>query len=382
MQGIVNMNQDRRKNVLHIIDSLFFYGGTPRKLLYLARNINKDKYRILVTAFQSDTIMENQFREAGAEIILLKNRKKWDILTIWDVLLIISKYKVKLVNTHFARANLYGRIAALVSRVPVIANEHGIPRSEKLVVKIMDNLLSLFTNKFICNSHTVLREVKKDIVIRKSNFEVVQNGIDASVFFETNSTNRNGLRRQLGINPDDIVIANVSGFVPNRDHKTLIRAFADIHKKFPNTRLLLIGDGRLRSELVHLAEKLGSTNSINFMGYRTDVPSILGLVDIYVDPTIIAAGFGFNVMEAMISGLPVIAASAGVPPDEIIIRDVDGILVTPHNPASLKKAIEELIRDRRKRERLGETSRKKVLEKYNAQIFARNICKIYDEVLN
>lgn len=371
----------QRINVLHIIESLFPYGGTPRKLLTIARNVDRDKYRIVVAVFQREVELEEKFREAGAEILLLRARKKWDVLTIMDILSAIRTYRINLVNTHFSRANVYGRIAAIISRVPVIANEHGIPRSHKLTVKIMDNVLSLFTEKFICNSHAVLREVKRDIFVRRANFAVVQNGIDANVFFEANSTNPNGLRRQLGINPDDIVIANVSGLIPIRDHKTLIHAFADIHKKFHATKLLLVGDGPLRGELTALSKKLGVDRSITFTGYRNDVPSLLRLAHIYVDPTLLAGGFQFNVMEAMLSGLPVVAVSAGVPPDAIIRHNVDGMLVPPRNPASMAKAIEDLITNEDERGRLGKAGRSKVLREYNAEIFAGNICRVYDEVI-
>lgn len=369
-------------NVLHIIESIAFYGGTPRKLLYLARNIDKSKYRIFVAAFQVEATIERQFKETGIQVILLKNRKTWNIFTILDILSIIKTYKVDLVNTYFSRANVYGRIAAIISRVPVIVNEEGIPRSEKLIVKIMDNLLSLFTNKFICNSHAVLTEVKKDIFIRKANFAVVQNGIDVPLFLENTSNNIQGLRKRLGIAPDDIVIANVSGFIPIRAHKTLIKAFANIHKEFRNTKLLLIGDGPLRHGLTNLSKGLGIESSIHFTGYRNDVPSILRLAHIYVDPTLLAGGFQFNVMEAMLSRLPVIAVSSGVPPDDIICHNLDGILVPPDKPAFMAKAIEGLIRNKKERRRLGKASRSKVLKEYNAEIFARNICRIYDEVLN
>jgi len=372
----------QRINILHIIESLFPYGGTPRKLLTIARNVDREKYRIFVAVFQREVELEEKFREAGAEVVLLRARKKWDVLTVMDILSAIRTYRINLVNTHFSRANVYGRIAAIVSRVPVIVNEHGIPRSHKLTVKIMDNLLSLFTEKFICNSHAVLREVKRDIFIRRANFAVVQNGIDANVFFETNSNNRNGLRRQLGINPDDIVIANVSGLIPIRDHRTLIHAFADIHKKLHTVKLLLVGDGPLRGELTELSERLGVERSISFTGYRSDVPSLLRLAHIYVDPTLLAGGFQFNVMEALLSGLPVIAVSAGVPPDDIIRHNVDGMLVPPGNPASMAKALEKLIKDGSEQKRLGQAGRRKVLEKYSAEMFVRNICRVYDEVIH
>lgn len=371
-----------RINVLHIIESLAFYGGTPRKLLYLARNIDKSKYRIFVAAFQTEAILVKQFKETGTQVILLKNRKRWDIFTILDILSIIKRYRVDLVNTHFSRANIYGRVAAIVSRVPVIVNEHGIPRNEKLIVKIMDNLLSPFTEKFMCNSHAVLSELKKDLFIRRGNFEVVQNGIDVPLFFENISNNIQGLRKRLGIAPDDIVIANVSGFIPIRGHKTLMYAFSHVHRQFKKTKLLFVGDGPLRKELTALSKRLGIENSINFMGYRNNIPSILRLAHIYVDPTIVAGGFGFHVMEAMLSGLPVIAVSAGVPPDQIIRHNLDGILVPPDNPASMVKAIEELIANKDERKRLGEAGRRKVLEKYNAEIFAKNISRVYDEILN
>jgi glycosyltransferase involved in cell wall biosynthesis len=372
----------QRINVLHIMESLSPYGGTPRKLLYLARNTNKDKYRIFVSVFQNEITMEKQFKATGTEVILLRNRKTWDIFTILDILSIIKTFRVNLVNTHFSRANIYGRIAALLSRVPVVVNEHGIPRNEKLIVKILDNLLSLFTEKIICNSHAVLTQVKKDLFIRKGNFEVVQNGIDVPLFFENSLNNIRGLRKKLGITPGDIVIANVSGFIPIRGHKTLIYAFNSIHKRFKKAKLLFVGDGPLREELSALTKRLGIEHSVNFMGYRNDVPSILGLAHIYVDPTVLAGGFGFNVMEAMLSGLPVIAVSGGVPPDKIIHHNLDGILVPPDNPTSMAKAIERLITNKDERKRLGEAGKRKVLEQYNAEIFVKKICRIYDEILN
>jgi glycosyltransferase involved in cell wall biosynthesis len=371
----------KKANVLHIIESLSPYGGTPRKLLYLARNIDKNRYHMVVAAFQIDSAMENQFENAGARIIALKDRKTWDVFTIRDICSLIKHYRIVLVNTHFIRPNIYGRIAAIACGIPAIVNEHGLPRNGKPIARAMDNVLGLFTGKIICNSHAVLREAKRDLFIRRANFEVVQNGIDVQLFLEDRSKDIRELRKKLGISPSDIVIANVSGFIPIRNHKTLIHAFAHIHQQCPRTRLLLVGDGPLRMELTDLSKELGIESSIHFTGYRNDVPSILRLAHIYVDPTIVAGGFGFNVMEAMLSGLPVIAASAGVPPDDIVRHNVDGILVPPRNPASMAEAVERLIRDGGERKRLGQAGRRKVLENYTAEMFVENICRVYNEAL-
>jgi hypothetical protein len=110
-----------------VIDGLFSYGGTRIKLLNLVRESDQDRFRHVFLVFANHPKNLNwAVRKAGAIIGEVYRRRNWDLRLVQDILRAIRLYRADLINTHFARADIYGTVAGVIARKPVIKSVHGI----------------------------------------------------------------------------------------------------------------------------------------------------------------------------------------------------------------------------------------------------------------
>jgi glycosyltransferase involved in cell wall biosynthesis len=135
--------------------------------------------------------------------------------------------------------------------------------------------------------------------------------------------------------PTAIMVATMEH---HKDHATLLNALPAIRAAIPDFRLLLAGDGSLRTELQAMADRLGAGHAVEFLGTRHDVPELLGQSDLFVFSTTRQEGLGSVLLEAMAAGLPIIATD--VPAcREILGNGTRGTLIPPSNSAALAEAV-------------------------------------------
>jgi glycosyltransferase involved in cell wall biosynthesis len=165
---------------------------------------------------------------------------------------------------------------------------------------------------------------------------MIPNGIDVDRYAAPNIP-RAAWRRAEGIAEDEFVYLSVARFAKQKDHETLLRAFAQGPAAFAGTRLLLAGDGELRGEIESRVKELGLGGRVTFLGRRSDMPETLGAADVFV----LASrweGNPLSVMEAMAAGRPVVSTAVGAIPE--LVRDgVDGLLSSPGDAAALSHSL-------------------------------------------
>ncbi len=157
-----------------------------------------------------------------------------------------------------------------------------------------------------------------------------------------------------------------------KDHVTLLDAWARLYRSCVsgNRELWIIGDGELKGELEMQARSLTIDGSVRFLGARSDIPRLLGQMDVFVLATGAAEGFGIVLIEAMAAGLPIIASD--VPAcREVIGGEGAGILVEPHSPQMLAEALESLFADSKRRAGLASSGEKRVRAHFDISATAR-----------
>jgi glycosyltransferase involved in cell wall biosynthesis len=146
----------------------------------------------------------------------------------------------------------------------------------------------------------------------------------------------------------------------------------------PDARLLLVGDGIQRAAHQVLARELGLSGSVDFLGFRSDVPEILGATDILALPSL-HEGFGLVIVEALASGIPVVGTRTGPVPQ--IIRDGDtGLLCEPGDPTTLAAALLSLINDPAGRREMGRRGRADALARFALPAMVRRLESLYERV--
>lgn len=356
-------------HVLHVLEQLGEFGGTPVKLLYQITHASPDLC-YTVCCINREGGLAGRFRDEGVEVVALRRDKNYDIRQLSEIAHIITSRDVDIVHTHFARANTYGRLAALLTSRPMITSEHGILRNTTLPLYFFDSVLNLFTNFHISNSYATLRSAQNTIWLNRQNMEVIYNGVP-DTFGGSQPETRNRAREYLDIGSDAFVVLDVGSHIPMRDHSTLFRAAKNLSRKIPGLQVIQIGDGPNRKAMEEAVVEYGVEDYVELLGYveRDRVHEYMKAADVYVNPSLLE-GFGIATVEAMLAGIPVVCANAGALP-ELFDEGEHGFLFAPENEAELSEIIQRLHRAPEDREQIGKKARQHALEKFSVKRFVR-----------
>ncbi|WP_461867193.1 glycosyltransferase family 4 protein [Thermococcus sp.] len=205
--------------------------------------------------------------------------------------------------------------------------------------------------------------------------EIIPNGVDDTVF--TPSKKKEKIKEKFGI--DGKVVLYVSRMSYRKGPHVLLNAFSQIEE----AALVMVGSGEMLPFLRAQAKFLRIEDRVKFVGYVKNevLPEIFRMADVFVLPSITAEAFGIVILEAMASGLPVVATDVGGIP-EIVMESESGLLVPPGNELELRNAIQKLLLDDKLRERLGSNGRKAVEERYSWNRVTEQIEKTYEDVIS
>jgi len=178
---------------------------------------------------------------------------------------------------------------------------------------------------------------------------------------------------------DAITLIHVSNFRPVKLVEDIVYSMCVITKKVPDAKLILVGDGPDRRRVGRLVDKLGLKKNIRMMGFRSDVAEILRTADALVMASETESA-PLTVLEGMSSGLPIIATDVGGIPEQVE-DGVNGFLVPVKRPDDIAEAVLKLNADINLKMKMGENSRKKVLERYTVDRVLDQYMKIYESVI-
>jgi glycosyltransferase involved in cell wall biosynthesis len=154
------------------------------------------------------------------------------------------------------------------------------------------------------------------------------------------------------------VIGIVGRIEPGKGIEPLLEAMPAVLARCPDAALLVIGDGPTRQESERLAAQLGVAAAVRFTGHRSDVPELLAAMDVLAAPSTAEQGLGYSVLEAMCSGVPVVASRCGGPA-ECVVHGESGLLVPMADVPALVEALIRVLTDARLRQRLGQGARRR-----------------------
>ena len=169
----------------------------------------------------------------------------------------------------------------------------------------------------------------------------------------------------------------IGRLVPQKGHRYFLLALKELLTQI-KTKSLIVGSGPLESKLKELTKSLGLGNSVIFTGFRQDITNILQETDILVMPSL-REGLPMILLEAMATGVPVIAARVGGIP-EIIIDAETGLLVNPKDTLGLSRAIKRLIEDKDLRLRLSNNAKKMIDSEFNISNMVNKTESLYEGV--
>lgn len=300
-----------------------------------------------------DPSLINEIRTQGIPFAEVANKPKF--LTIYQLVKLIKKYNPQILVAHGYSEHIWGRIAAILAKVPIIIQVEHNTEKYKPQHFWESRLLSKYTHKIICVSYGV-KEYLVSLGFSPKNLQVIYNGIQVQNYFSNQELPL--LKRQLNI----IMIAR---FARQKDHTTLIKATHQL-LEYP-LNVLLVGGGKnaYRKKCEELVQKLGLQDKILFLGKRTEIPELLAQNQIFVLSTHYE-GFGLVVVEAMIAGCIVIGSNvAGV--SELIKDGETGFLVPPNDPITLAEKIKFIVNNPDLSAKIAKAGQEYAMENFNLE---------------
>jgi glycosyltransferase involved in cell wall biosynthesis len=215
--------------------------------------------------------------------------------------------------------------------------------------------------------------------LKEANIFLVPNPVDTATFFPAIPNVKQSLRKTLGLSPSSFVITCVANFIDYKRHIDLVQAFKIALETNPAIELCLVGQGKEEATIRAWVAKETLDTKIHVLGQRQDVPDILRASDCFVLPSLFE-GMSVAIMEAMASGLPVIASD--IPENRVLINNrVSGVLVPANNPPVLATTLTELINcDPVIRNDLGNQARQHIENNYSLSAITRYWESVYTAV--
>lgn len=361
--------------ICYIIGQLAMAGG-EKQLFQLIRSIDRDKFSPVVISLSRDGYWGKEIRKLNVQLIEIPRKKSREFSRLFRLVRVLHGIKPQIVHTYLVSGNFYGRIAAILLRVPVIvASERSLPEigKDKNVIRFwIDKFLGLFTHAIICNSEKASSALLSNMYDPEKVF-TVHNGIDATGSFANVSGGRNI--------PTRTVIGTVGRLYSYKNHRLFLDMARSVLDKYKDRdiQFMIVGDGPLNSELKDYAELLMIGRNVIFAGERFDIPELLRSMDIFV-MTSIYEGLPNSVMEAMSVGLPVVATDVGGM-GELIVDKITGLLCPPNNVHELAEAISYLIDNEEAARSMGKRGTERILKEFTVAEMALSTERIYERIL-
>ena len=359
-------------NILHIIESLSEFGGTPRKLLYLAQNQSTYNHKNHFFCYLPSTL-HREFNKHECPIYTADTTNFARLLK--ELRHECIKSNIEIICTHFTRSLLLGTIIGKLLNLPVIHNEHSSTNYRKGLGMMFSKFAIPFVEKIVCNSEYTKNSINNTYLPAPNKTLTIYNPVKRRV-----DQDRLNIRAIHDINSDDIIVGHIGGMIPSRDQITLIRAFTKAKSEFNNMHLILIGDGPCKNLIQKEIKHQKLTKAITLTGYTNNIASYLNEFDIYVNTTT-DEGFGIAVAEAMLERIPTIAANSGAHP-ELITDNITGILHRNSDVNHLAQIIIRLATNNKLRKSIGENGHNFIESNFSPEIFSKKYYSLIKSILN
>ena len=336
-------------------------------LLPLMRGIRARGHEVVGVVAEGPLLAEIRaegFRIEPAPFVRrLSPRAQWR--AFWALVALLRRERPDLIHGHMPISGFLARLAGRIAGVPVVAYTcHGFlfnqpgPWARKAAAFVMEWLGGRMTDVFLTVSDEEANDARRLGIARARS---VRNGRDPA-HFHPDPASRARIRASLGVPADHVVIVAVSRLVRHKGYPELLAAMREV----PGAELWVVGDRLSTDRGLDLGAMLAAaeaTGSVRRLGYRTDIAAILAAADIFALPSHFE-GLPMSVIEAMLTGLPVVATDIRGPREQVVDGQT-GVLVPAAAVAPLAAALNRLVADPALRQAMGEAGRVRALGRYD-----------------
>jgi glycosyltransferase involved in cell wall biosynthesis/predicted ATP-grasp superfamily ATP-dependent carboligase len=364
--------------ILHLIET-GGTGGAETVYANLIRTLDSPRWKHIAVVPYKDWLFD-QLVSFGIEPVVMPERGSFDFPFFARMIALIRSERVDLVQGHLFGSSIRAALLSMACRVPAIGTIHGemdvSPTERFRTLKLA--AINRGLERLVFVSDPLLAAMSKSLNLRPGLPTVIPNGIDPSHFGRTGGEQ---FRAEFGISPDEFVVGTVGNPSHAKGLDILLEAAAILKAELPRCRFVIVGDvhaGR-GPDLFELRKARGLVDDVVLTGFRPDVPQALAAFDVYALSSR-QEGFSLALVEAMATGLPVVATRCGGP-EQILEDGITGLLVQNESPVELASAIRRLHSNAAERQRLAEAGRRAVCKRFTLEAQAHAYEKLYGECL-
>jgi sugar transferase (PEP-CTERM/EpsH1 system associated) len=370
--------------VAHVIHRLSV-GGLENGLVNLINHMPAGRYSHAIICLAGYDDFSKRIQRSEALVYDLRKSEGHDVRAYMRLWSLLRRLKPAILHTRTQGtldSQIYGLLAGVRLRVH---GEHGQIRSDTAGVRFRGALVRQVTRPLVHRYMAVSGELEQWLIhtgVPRRKVICIPNGVDTTRFYPRGAAPR----LSLGGSPlpsNALVIGTVGRMQPVKDQLTLARAFLRTLNVAPEARsrlrLMLVGDGPLRQEVLETLRAAQAADLVWAPGERSDIPDILRTFDLFVLPSR-SEGMSNTILEAMASGLPVLATCVGGNPD--LVTPETGTLTPAGDVDSMAEAIVAYMRTPGKLAAEGRNARALVLERYSMNTMVERYLSVYDELLN
>ncbi len=380
----MNKNIEQAPLIAHVIYKLDV-GGLENGLINLINQMPVHKYRHIIICLKGSTQFRERLQRDDVQIIDLQKKDGQDWASFVTLYRILRQQQVDIVHTRNLATIEYQVPAFLAGVHDRVHSEHGWdtfdPEGNKKKYQILRRLISPLVKVFIPLSLHLQSYLVNKVGIPEQKIVRICNGVDINKFYPVQE-------KELIVDcplvqgKDVINIGTVGRMHGVKDQLTLVRAYIQLLTKHPNligtVNLLLIGDGPLREEAIVLLENNNLLAHVWLPGARADIAAIMRSLDIFVLPSQ-AEGISNTILEAMATGLPVVATAVGGN-TELVLEGETGLLVPHSESEAMATALLTLLENKPLRLQFGKSAHQRILEKFSIQAMVNKYTDVYDSL--
>lgn len=376
--------------VVHIITRLILGGAQENTLLTVEdqHHLHGDQVTLITgPAIGPEGSLIERAKARGLDLRIIPELRRsihpWrDWSSYRQLVRLLRELRPQVVHTHSGKAGLLGRAAAHKLGIPCVHTIHGpsfhayqsraayelFRAAEKWAARRCDRLVS------VCDAMT--DQYVAAGVAPRDKFVTVYSGMEVEPFLNPPRP-RETVRRELGFEPQHVVIGKVARLFHLKGHADVIAAAKAVVAVQPSVQFLFVGDGILRQELQDQIAGAGLASHFVFTGLvpSEQVPELIGAMDIVVH-TSLREGLARVLPQGLISGKPVVSYDVDGA-REVVIPGETGFLIPPRSIAALAQALIALAADPQLREKLGQAGRTRFTEQFRHEVMTQRLREIY-----
>ena len=384
LSTIYSSKNGRPPLVAHVIQRLAV-GGLENGLVNLINHMPQGRYRHAIICLTDSTDYSRRIQRKDVQILALHQRKGRDMAVHGRFLKVLRSLRPAIVHTRNLPALEFQATAALGGVSGRIHSEHVRDMYDldgmNFKYNALRKLMRLFIHRYIGVSRNLSEWLVDTVHVPAERVHQIYNGVEMERFYPCA-----GPRSFPG--PADIrstetfVVGTVGRMEPVKDQLTLVRAFLHLvagdEEARKRLRLIVVGDGSLREKALQMLREYHADQLAWLPGERDDIPEIMRALDLFVLPSL-REGISNTILEAMATGLPVVATNVGGNP-ELVDHDRTGTLVPPSDPVAMAGGIRGYLSDRDKSVSHGLAGRTKIETQFSMESMVGQYLEVYGRV--